>query len=170
MTIEFASNFPYHFSYISPLFGGSHRVPIALNDSNFDYGQDLFRIRHWVSQRKPEVMPSDNEKAQVYGVLSGHGRFWLNDIVTPATDEVVQSVIERKERESAQDPSQREEGASQSNVLIVSRGLTHPEPWAVRYSTVVDNKSLTIELVSQLLRDPPDAYITPTIAVYIVPR
>ena len=44
MVCEFAGNIPCHFSSINPVFGGSKRMPIALNDSNFDYEQELFNI------------------------------------------------------------------------------------------------------------------------------
>ena len=62
-------------------------------------------------------------------------------------------------------------GGLPSEVLIVSRGLTHPEPWAVRYSTYQDESTSieTRELVRKLLLNPPDVFITPVVAVYFLP-
>ncbi len=55
-------------------------------------------------------------------------------------------------------------------VLIVSRGLSHPEPWAVRYSTYANasSSSETQEMVRKLLMHPPDVFISPVVAVYFL--
>lgn len=166
MALEFATNYPYHFSYINPIFGGSHRVPIALNDSNFDYGQDLFRIRDWLSQRAQQHAYGNDQK--IHGVLSGHGRLWLGDLITPATDEVVRKALVQKELETGAWRIRKLDDRSRSDILIVSRGLSHPEPWAVRYSTLGDDRTLSTDLLTKLLRHPPDMSITPVIAVYLL--
>lgn len=173
MALEYSCNFPHYFSYINPFLGGSHRVPIALNDSNVDYGQDLFYVRKWIREQTQGSDQRSNLKT--YGLLSGHGRLWLGDIVEPATDKIVRRALRRKELASLGGSQSRD---IQSNtdilpheVLIVSRGLTHPEPWAVRYSTYQDafTSSETRELVRKLLLNPPDVFITPVVAVYFLP-
>lgn len=74
-------------------------------------------------------------------------------------------------------PAQRATLTGQSDalgtesLLIVSRGLAHPEPWAVRYSTIKhldlprDNNPL-----SELLSFPPDEFITTVMVVYRLPQ
>ena len=171
MALECAFNFPHYFSYINPFLGGSHRVPIALNDSNVDYGQDLFTIRKWVREQTQRSDQPSNLKA--FGVLSGHGRLWLSDIVEPATDKIVQRALRHKELVnlggSQSRDIQSDSDVSSREVLIVSRGLTHPEPWAVRYSLFQyeATSSETGELVRKLLLHTPD--ITSVVAVYFLP-
>lgn len=164
--VEFFQRSPYHFSYINPLFGGSHRNPIALNDSNFDYGQDLFYARDWVNQDRANLSQSDS--ATVYGALSGHGCQWLEGIVEPASPEILRRAIQLKAdgaNEARRATSPKE---SKRNLLLVSRGLFHSEPWAVRYSTLggdtLDEAELA--LVQELLMHPPDVWITPVVVGY----
>lgn len=165
MLIEFTLVVPYHFSYINPIFGGSKRVPIALNDSNVDYGQDLFYIERWSKKLQREI--GADRELQLFGVLSGHGRIWLKHRVPPATISMIVealAVAEQPDRTPAASPASL-------NILIVSRGLTHPEPWATRYSTLRDKNfgSQSRDLLEQLLRLPPDTFITPTLAGYYLP-
>ena len=172
IALECSCNFPYYFSYINPFFGGSNRVPIALNDSNFDHGQDLFYIRNWIKERTVGLHRTSNLKS--YGLLSGHGRLWLGDLITPASDQIVRRALERKESHALSRLPSRDmkskNSVGPSEVLIVSRGLTHPEPWAVLYSTYRDasTSSDTRELVQKLLLHRPDGFITPVIAVYFL--
>ena len=172
IVLECSCNFPYYFSYINPFFGGSNRVPIALNDSNFDYGQDLFYIRNWIKERTVGLHRTSNLKS--YGLLSGHGRLWLGDLITPASDQIVRRALERKESHALRGLQSRDmqskNSVGPSEVLIVSRGLTHPEPWAVLYSTYRDasTSSDTRELVQKLLLHRPAGFITPVIAVYFL--
>lgn len=174
MALECSYNFPHYFSYINPFFGGSHRVPIALNDSNFDYGQDLFAIRNWIKKQTHGSHARNHLKT--YGLLSGHGRLWLGDLITPATDESVRRALIQKETGASVGPQPRiiqlRNKTMPREVLIVSRGLTLAEPWAVRYSTFQDASTSgeTREMVRSLLRYPPDLFITPTIAVYFLDK
>ena len=169
--IEFAFHFPHHFSYINPLFGGSYLVPIALNDSNFDYGQDLFYAGDWLEQHRAKS--SESKYSKVFGVLSGHGCYWLDGTVEPATAEILQKAIDvRKEvdgRYRAVNTSDRKSSVElQHDMLIVSRGLFHPEPWAVGNTKLRDHQVDPDELllVQELLSHPPDVWITPVVVVY----
>ena len=107
-------------------------------------------------------------------MLSGHGRLWVGDLITPASDQIVRRALERKESHALSRLPSRDmkskDAVGPSEVLIVSRGLTHPEPWAVRYSTFQDasTSSDTRELVQKLLLHRPDVFITPVIAVYFL--
>ena len=160
---EFFRNSPHHFSYINPLFGGSYRVPIALNDSNFDYGQDLLYVRDWVCRYRANS--TNDTLVRISGVLSGHGSEWLNGHVLPASLEDIENAIRARSGESN---SVRKSSENSKDYLIISRGLFHPEPWAVQYSKLggvpLDNERL--KRVQTLLAYPPDMWITPVIAVY----
>jgi hypothetical protein len=172
-TIEFSIVFPFAFSYANPIVGGSHRVPMVLNDSNFDYGQDLFTIRSWMErQRQGDV---SKQELRVYGLLSGHGRFWLTDLVQPATPEIVQRAIQSRRKatvgsnlQSVQSQETTSNAASRREILIVSRGLFAAEPWAVKYSTLSDgtNQASNQTSLRELQSVPPDVFITPVIVGY----
>jgi len=164
--IEFLFNFPHHFSYINPLFGGSHRVPIALNDSNFDYGQDLFYARDWVERH--QAKSNDSRSSKVYGVLSGHGCYWLEGMVEPATVAILQKAIQVKKKVEGSYRVAHSSTEPMSDLLIVSRGLFHPEPWAVGNSKLGDDPLDAEELllVQELLSHRPDVWITPVVVAY----
>ncbi len=169
-SIEFLFHFPHHFSYINPLFGGSYRVPIALNDSNFDYGQDLFYARYWVERHQAKSNYSNASK--VYGALSGHGCYWLEGLVEPATVEVLQRVIDARKEVQYKRRVINAISEPTRDMLVVSRGLFHPEPWAVGYTKLGDDRLDPDELllVQELLSHPPDVWITPVVVVYWVVR
>lgn len=112
MFVECLTVAPFHFSYISPLVGGSYRVPIALNDSNVDYGQDLFYIERWAKRFRGEETAEPNH--QLFGILSGHGRIWLKELCPPATPTMVYSALIRAQ--------QRLEGTAASLKSWSSRG------------------------------------------------
>jgi len=164
--VEFLFNFPHHFSYINPLFGGSHRVPIALNDSNFDYGQDLFYARDWVERH--QAKSNDSRSSKVYGVLSGHGCYWLEGMVEPATVAILQKAIQVKKKVEGSSRVAHSSTEPMSDLLIVSRGLFHPEPWAVGNSKLGDDPLDAEELllVQELLSHRPDVWITPVVVAY----
>jgi hypothetical protein len=163
--LEFVIAFPFFFSYINPVVGGPYRVPMALNDSNFDYGQDLFYVRDWVEKKK--TLLTQEKPLATYGLVSGQGEVWLGDWLKPADFQVLQSLFDRFQTENE---GNREKLAS-STVLVVSRGLGHGEPWALRDSTFQHLNTLLSERVhfaQLLLEHPPDEFITPTIGVYYV--
>ena len=153
---------PFHFSYISPLFGGGYRVPPALNDSNFDYEQDLFYAQSWIARHKSKL---ELEQCKVYGMLSGHGRRWMKEDYVPVSRIVLESAIFAKTETTMKTTEH-----SSRSLLIISRGFFHPEPWSVRNSTVTDEmlSGDVVELAARLLRYKPDIEITPTIAGYFL--
>ncbi len=163
MLVECLRVAPFHFSYINPLFGGSYRVPIALNDSNVDYGQDLFYVRAWAEQFQKQG--KNQPSLQLFGILSGHGRVWLKDVCPPASPQMVDAALAHARQRAAGTGAAWE---PRGKLLVVSRGLTHPEPWAVRYSTLRDQSFDLVaqEQLEELLQLPPDVFITPMIAGY----
>jgi len=138
------------------------RTEIALTKSPFDYGQDLFYIRDWIEKRRNSK--AGPEELKIYGALSGHGFRWLEDVFQPATPRLVQLVLEHKK--SLQ--SSKEHAAESSTILIVSRGFAHPQPWAVRYSTINIKNPAIKNPLADLLSYPPDEFITHVMAVYHV--
>lgn len=161
---EFIGNYAFHYSYVNPLFGGARRIPIALNDSNFDYGQDLFFISSWLRDQQ-RLRPE--EKQEVYGVLSGHGRAWFTESLQVPSEALLEEFLRaRKETGTAYD---KHSSTSRSvKILIVSRGLFHPEPWAEQDSTLRDH-ALSAEFRTKLrilLNASPDDWITPVVVVY----
>jgi hypothetical protein len=163
--IEFGLTSPHHFSYINPLFGGAYRVPIALNDSNFDYGQDLFYARDWIVKQRANTSESDPLK--LYAALSGHGTTWFEEAIEPVNMVVLQKAIQSKHEATARsaDNSSRE---NMTNILLVSRGLFHPEPWAVRNTKLKGDflEPEELKLVQELLLYEPDVWITPVVVGY----
>ncbi len=164
--LEFVSVFPFFFSYTSPLLGGSYRVPMALNDSNFDYGQDLFYIRRWIDQQNR--IRGAEDSLNTYGILSGHGRGWLADCIQPADAQMIEALGQRFEAGRGL----RRHESGEEVALILSRGLMHPQQWAVRYSNFKDMNSTLADrnrVAEVQLNHRPDAFITPTLAVYYIP-
>jgi hypothetical protein len=160
--IEYLMVWPWHFSYINPMFGGSYRTPIVLNDSNFDYGQDLFYAGDWVkSISSHESAPSH----KFYGLFSGDGRLWVEDQFQVPTNRQLERVLQR-----AQNPD-REERNVCHDYLVVSRGLAHPEPWAIHRSNLNDPNDWPVlnTNLKRILNCQPDYFITPVMAVYGVP-
>jgi hypothetical protein len=141
---------------------------MVLNDSNFDYGQDLFTIRSWLERQRQE--DGSKQELRVHGLLSGHGRIWLSDLVQPATPEIVQQAIQSRRKatvgsnlQAVQSQETTSNTASRREILIISRGLFAPEPWAERYSTLSDEPTLASfqTALRELRTVPPDLFITP---------
>jgi hypothetical protein len=148
-------------SYASPLFGGSYRLPMALNDSNFDYGQDVYHVHRWIeSQRTAKRIAGDQPVA---AILSGHGLNWYAEERRVATMEDVERAVANASAATSQNDSR-----ALWTPLIVSRGLAHAEPWAVRYSDWPRSgyTGPMLERFQDLCLKDPVAWITPTIAVY----
>ncbi|MCA9193085.1 MAG: hypothetical protein KDB03_15025 [Planctomycetales bacterium] len=165
MLMEAIGSVPFHFSYINPLFGGSRRIPFALNDSNFDYGQDIFYVRDWCAKQMQAV--TDNAPQRICGVLCGHGRIWLQDICPAASSQDIEHALQAKRDQNAETRNGMQR-TSPDGWLIISRGLGHPEPWAVRYSSITDaqlERKSRLQ-IQELLNFPPDVWITPVIVGY----
>ena len=110
-----------------------------------------------------QAIKGGTSTAPVYGLLSGHGRLWLKECYAPASHSILEQAIASR----SHPPSSPKDKTSQA-MIIISRGLAHAEPWAIRYSTIAD-ENLSIEgarLAAELLQHKPDVFITPTVAVY----
>jgi hypothetical protein len=159
MVWDISLKWAYPFSYINPLVGGAYRIPMALNDSNFDYGQDVYHTADWIEQEKSERLAGK----PIYRIVSGFGRGNLDQWSEVAKREQIErAIINAKNRDG------QPMGESVRTPLVVSRSLFHAEPWGVRYSDF-DSSNLSrddLELLKELLVYEPDAWITPTAVVY----
>jgi hypothetical protein len=159
MVWDVTMKWAYPFSYTNPFFGGAYRVPMALNDSNFDYGQDVYHVADWLKREKSER----GEERPIYRIVSGFGRGELGLWSEVAKREQIErAIIKTKNRDG------QSMGKSVRTPLVVSRSLFHAEPWGVRYSDF-DSSNLSrddLGLLKELLVNEPDAWITPTSAVY----
>jgi hypothetical protein len=147
------------FSYTSPIFGGYYRNPMALNDSNFDYGQDIHYVASWV-ERRISTIGADHS---IYRVVSGFKRSDLNRWSRVANRVVIEQALKNAKQDSSIGKKKRIQ-----TPLIVSRSLFHAEPWGVRYSDF-DSEYLSrddLDVLKELLMFEPDMWITPTLAVY----
>lgn len=155
---EFGFNFPHHFAYVNPLFGGSYRVPPALHDSNFDGGQDIWLIEKWLNTHPPE------DGVKRYVCL--HSPLPIEavdiDINAPSWGILRRVIKSRVDKDVA-----REQPSGATNVeIIVMRGLGVPAPWTRLLGGVPSAPS---EELKALLMLPPDEWITPTTVIYRSP-
>ncbi len=167
LVVDLPTKWHSPFSYASPIFGGSYRVPMALNDSNFDYGQDIFHVHGWIEAKKAAKLISNDEL--VCAILSGHGRVWNETERRIATLDDLNRAIDRAlNRENKPRKLREQSVSSRWKPLIVSRGLAHAEPWAVRYSdwSSMGYSGPLLERFRELCLLEPVEWITPTIAVY----
>ena len=157
---ELVLQFPDYFGYANPLLGGDRRVPPALHGSNFDGGQDLWQLERW-ARRHP--VPARRRR---YHAI--HGDVPLEAIrldVVPPPVALLQRAIEQWAIK------QRRGGAGIGSVgaidaeIIVMRGLGVPTPWNRVLGTV--DAEVGARLV-ELLRHPPDRWITSTVVIYDV--
>ncbi len=152
---EMGITFPHYFAYANPLFGGSYRVPPALHDSNFDGGQDLWQIEKWLKTHPPAA------GVQRYACL--HSSLPIEaidvDIRPPSTDILKQLIASRTVEAATHKPS-----PDSTNVeIVVMRGLGVPAPWTrLLGGTSSDQR----DELKTLLAFPPDAWLTPTTAIY----
>lgn len=159
MVWDVTMKWTYPFSYTNPFFGGAYRVPMALNDSNFDYGQDVYHVADWLKREKSER----GEERPIYRIVSGFGRGELDVWSEVARREQIERAINKAKNRGGQPM-----GKSVRMPMVVSRSLFHAEPWGVRYSDF-DSSNLSrddLELLKELLVNEPDAWITPTAVVY----
>ena len=150
---ETAWVYPHHFSYINPLFGGMDRRPLALHDSNFDGGQDLWRLEDTLHDPRwndrtlflylHTKVPKEGFESKVAYRIPENG--WLRRFVA--------------HRESRGEIPWNDPQAT----LIVSRIFEAPMGWTQLFgqTPVVDAP------LRRLLRNErPDEIITPAIWVY----
>ena len=93
-------------------------------------------------------------------------------MVEPATVDILQKAIQFRNEAAGNSRVVSSGGDPKRDRLIVSRGLFHPEPWAVGNSKLADDPLDPDELllVQKLLSYPPDVWITPVVVVYWIAR
>ena len=153
MIAEWAGTFPNFFSYANPVFGGSYRVPPVLNDSNFDGGQDLWRLEKYLAASPAPL---------------GVTRYTCVHSEVSATAAPFQSQLPPisilRQILSSRTPGAAPILANDSEIeLIVMRGLGVPAPWTL---LIGSTDSLAMIELTKLLKLPPDEFMTPTLAVY----
>lgn len=153
--VESVVSFPNYYSYANPIFGGTFRVPNALHDSNFDYGQDVWRVRNMLAKLEAKG------DSQIRAILLGPGVYNLDLQVTAVEVEDVERAIRTVESEIARD-------GARNDLLIVPRILIHPEPWHTREATQEISAELRFAL-RRLLMFPPEYFLTPTYSAYRIP-
>lgn len=165
ITAELSWNTPHFFAYVNPLFGGSRAVPPVLHDSNFDGGQDLWRLEAWITAH-----PSGDECMRFTCVDSDVPASAMNFKPTPPPPEVIERLIARRATTPGTGVSDIEHDSASYRVrdgqgveLITMRGLGVPAPWARMsgHASPATHKALI-----RLLAMPPDEFITPTLVIY----
>ncbi len=152
---ELTWSFPHYFAYVNPLFGGSYRVPPVLHDSNFDGGQDLWRLERYLAEH---LVPTGVRR--YVGIDSRLPTSALRFNSAPPTEEVLKEMlVERKTGVRASMTNSKTE-------VIVMRGLGMPALWTKMQGC---GDPATMALLAELLTYPPDAWITPTLAIYRMP-
>ncbi|WP_430450687.1 hypothetical protein [Rhodopirellula europaea] len=149
-----ASCFPYYYSYTSPLFGGMYRMPPAMHDSNFDRGQDLWRLEKWLASH-----PAPDDCQRYTHIETPFPPNALQFHPNPAPPQVLQRLLSQRRNLGNENLNLAESTVE----LVATRGLGVPAPWS-RSSGIVDAKS--VHLVEELLRLEPDRFLTPTVAIY----
>lgn len=149
---ELAVNCPHYFAYANPMFGGSYRVPPVLHDSNFDGGQDLWRLEAWLEAHP--IRNGDQRYTCVHSHLPASALAFSPD---PPPAELLERMIASRR---AAKKSVRGESTVE---IIVMRGLGAAAPWTRLAGA---SNSQTEPLLQELLKCPPDHFITPTLAIY----
>ena len=86
----------------------------------------------------------------------------------PATVEILQKAIDVRNEVKRSNGVVNSSIEPKCDMLIVSRGLFHPEPWAIGNSKLGDDRLDPDELllVQKLLSYQPDVWITPVVVGY----
>lgn len=165
ITAEVSWNAPHFFAYINPLFGGSGAVPPVLHDSNFDGGQDLWRLEAWIAAH-----PIGDDSMRYTCVHSSVPASAMKFQPMPPPPEVVERLIARHAISAGVDANgtapqhelhRHDDGSGVE--LIVMRGFGAPAPWT---RAAGDASPKTRDALIRLLAMPPDQFITPTLAIY----
>lgn len=149
MAFELISTFPHFYSYASPMLGGSYRVPSVLHDSNFDGGQDLWRLEHWLIQN-----PTSSGCERYLCVQTNVPKIALRLTPNPPNLQTLDRLIAKCRGEPIKGPTTE---------LIVMRGLGAPAPWT---RLIGEHDMMARTRLTELLRYPPDEFLTPTIGIY----
>lgn len=159
LILDMTTKWSHPFSYTNPLFGGDYRVPMALNDSNFDYGQDLRFVESWIRRRTNATSAT----TPVFRIVSGLDRNLLESVSQVADQTRIEQAIW-----NAKHRGKRLQTGEVGIPLILSRSLFHAEPWANRESDIsqIAHRTDAFELIKELLSYEPAEWITPTTVVY----
>ncbi len=149
--LQVMMTFPYAYSYANPLFGGSYRVPPVLHDSNFDGGQDLWRLEKWLERAERE------RPMRRYVCI--HSRIPLSclrfDPKVPEATLLKKLIQSRTDQRRSSDPADDVE-------VVVLRGVGYPVPW----TNAIGLDKTRRALLEELCQFAPDEFVTPTIAIY----
>ncbi|MCA9173720.1 MAG: hypothetical protein KDB14_04465 [Planctomycetales bacterium] len=150
---EFVANTPHFFAYASPLVGGAYRVPAALHDTNFDGGQDLWRLESWLQRHPPG--PGVRQYVCIHTRLPQR---WAG-IANPPPVAALRRLLDERLHDTRRERSRIEPKIE----LIALRGLGAPAPWN---RLVGESEPDQAELLQQLLQLAPDEFLSPTVAIY----
>jgi len=150
--VESAFVFPHHFAYINPVLGGATQTPLVLHDSNFDGGQDLWRLEEAIESgrwQRSKVYVIANTKVPRRG-------FRLSTRSPDALD--FHAFVRQWHSQTKKKPKSIPE-----TVLVISRGFEAPMRWTTQFG---QREEVSLEIQEFLRHHPPDEYFTPTLAVY----
>jgi hypothetical protein len=150
VVLDLSLAMPHFFAYINPVGGGMYRIPAALHASNFDGGQDLWRLERWVTRQ------SVDEQVRLRFCI--HGRIPESvigfDVRAPEPRFLEAFVTARR------NGVRLETGES----IVIMRGLAAPAPWNLMIGAPNDDELL--RLIRELAEMEPDIFLSPTLAVY----
>lgn len=151
MLLEYAVVFPNYFAYVNPMLGGSYKTPPVLHQSNFDAGQDLWRLEKWLSRNR-------ELGTERYLCIHSHEpeacfQFKLRDPDPQVLEQMIQS---------------RETPQANANTGVIEIVLQRRLGWEKPPET--QGRRYRDQLIVELLHYPPDEFVTPTIAIYRMTR
>jgi Dolichyl-phosphate-mannose-protein mannosyltransferase len=74
MMFNIATTFPYYLSYYNELAGGTFNGYWIATDSNYDWGQDMKRLKWWMDENK---VPAKGEKIALHYFGGGSAKYYL---------------------------------------------------------------------------------------------
>lgn len=74
MIFNIATTFPYYLSYYNELAGGTFNGYWIATDSNYDWGQDMKRLKWWMEENN---VPAKGEKIALHYFGGGSARYYL---------------------------------------------------------------------------------------------
>lgn len=152
MFLCMSTSFPNYFSYASPFVGGANRNPSALHDTNFDAGQDLWRIEDYLAKHLDK--PNDTFSCCCSRVPE-EATFGIE---LPSIEKI-KRIIREKEIGHCK-PIALSDCEFQ---IIVSREIGTPSNWTL----ILGNGSTELSVaVTELLTHPPDDKISATTWIY----
>lgn len=156
VVVEMAIAAPNFIAYSNPIAGGAYRVPPALHASNFDWGQDLWRLEKWIqSENRGKLFVCMHDQLK-----KDHARF---EIELP-TRELLRKAINQH---SPNCELARSSNTGNPATIVVFRGLGFPAPWT-KVAGLPFNDTERNQLIRDLSKLTPDEFVTPTIGAFRV--